>query len=348
MTPNMRRALWVVRVLWVIAAALLAWIILDECATRAEGPKETVVWCVAGSPGDGYAGPWYNWNAHGPDVDGVMNLTSSGWDEQRAILHKLASDTTGAPAYEQATDAEFAWIETRARVDANRERVWLAFNEPDLLDWAESGYRSHPEQAAQVYARFWRAVKGGCPTCRVGAPNIYFASDESDWPARFLAALEPTGAQIDVWCVHDYFGRYNRTLIDYGDRYEYDLTLDYRGLSAHLTQLDTWRAAWPELFAEDLEIWVTETGILNSDDDPFALMDAIARWPERWRIVRWYWFVSYDPDWEKSAPQTLLWTASGSITPTGKAWLGGQAGFLPSPLQWDVYLPLLYFPGEDT
>ena len=271
---------------------------------------------VAGKPPEGqWKGPWYTYDAH--------DLAT--WnDPQRAILHKLASERTEQPEWISATDGEFRWIEAQARKDWVRDRVWLAFNKPDMSNWVESGYQSRPDLAAQAYFRFWKAVKAGCPTCRVGAPNLYFATDESDWARDSVRYIAETGAVIDIWCMQVWYGRIEGRQPD-----RYDLTFTYRGMKAHLDQLAEWRAEFPGVFAEDLEVWVTETGgplWAETQAEVEETLRAIQQ-PGVWgRVDRWYWFVSDDKYVAEFCPYTMLWTLDGELTQTGKAWLGMARG----------------------
>jgi len=305
------------------------------CATvvKGDGP----VLGVAGAPPEGqWKGPWYTWHAH----DGAT------WnDPQRAILHKLASERTGQPDRISATDGEFRWIEQTAREDWVRDRVWLAFNKPDMSNWVESGYQSRPDLAAQAYFRFWKAVKAGCPTCRVGGPNLYFASPASDWARDFVAYVAETGAVIEIWAIHDWFGRHDMTRYDWG----YDLTVTYEPFVAHLDQLAEWRAEFPGVFADDLEVWVTETGgplWAETQAEAEETLRAIQQ-PGVWgRVDRWYWFISDDVNVADYCPATMLWTLDGELTQTGRRWLSlvpGDAWQMPR----SYFLPLLYFPGGE-
>jgi len=232
------------------------------------------------------------------------------------------------PVWDQASEAQIARIGAVAKADPEPHRVWMFLNEPELM--SESAYPLDPQGAAWWTWKAIRAVKAMQPGAIIAGPNLYNTADNA-WAAAYLYWLGHSVCAkvmhpvIDVWCVHDYIGRYESVTWN-GSQWVTDERLTYRVMQDHLTWLRAYSAAHYNPVQPLAPVWITETGVLDAQTaapakEQMAALDSyIAREGVRQGVTAAYWFVSQDLDWLRWAPGTCLWCGD-TLTETGHAWL---------------------------
>jgi len=196
------------------------------------------------------------------------------------------------------------------------ERPYQLLNEPDLCG-------EGPAYWANRYSEAYRIIKASAlgPTS-VGGISLYWgARGDKSWLVQFLDALDE-GVQIEWLGAHAYLG--------------------WEQLRAYL---DWARSLGHKAMAPGYSVKLTEVGHLYATTLPPVLGYMEGLWTfagkhaARLSITDVHWFVSWDPDvpepawlvsrlkytgWNTLSPATVLYTASGSLSPTGEAYRAGR------------------------
>ena len=260
---------------------------------------------VAGQPPPSFAGRWYVWNFTQGDV----------YAPGRVLFASLRNPNVGLPVWDVASEEVIGLIAETAKADPLLQqpegplRYWLFLNEPDLVgqgDWRDDAW-----MAGYWYARAYHAVKDNDPynKARVGGPNLFDIRGEHIWLADFMRALAWFDAKLDVYALHDWWGRYEDYFVDPSIQ-------TWRGVDEHI--------AWARsvgIITDDMHIWITETGTLHAWDQAESLQAfwALMRWEGRDQIDEMFWF--HCPGWPSGG---LLWDKAGQVTAVGRLWFSYQ------------------------
>ena len=262
---------------------------------------------VAGPAPASFGGYWYRW-----DIT-YGNL----YDPHRILMHKLENPAT-SPFRDAANDANLRAIERVARNDPmlqkknlfGQKRYWMFLNEPDLAEWS-GGWGSDWRGAAKWYAAAYKAVKQNDPYNQsvIIGPNLYAAHDGYElWLEYFYEEIKKQGADIEIYGVHDWIGRY--------EDFFTDQRLTYAQLERHI--------AFARSIGITVPVWVTETGHLDppTQQDVFDVIHAIRAWEVKGLVDQWLWFAVNDEWWQQ---KTRLWDDRWQLTPVGEAWFGANS-----------------------
>ena len=153
-------------------------------------------------------------NPHWQKLDLPDTRLLVGWDalrykwQRREIDHWMkAAEAAGARPLVAFSRSRAPWRTRMLPSPAEYERWFLKFRERypfvrNYLAWNEANHCSQPTcHRPEMAARYFDAMKGACPECKVVAADVLDSSDMVPWLIRFKRAAKHTPT---VWGLHNY------------------------------------------------------------------------------------------------------------------------------------------------
>jgi hypothetical protein len=196
---------------------------------------------------------------------------------------------------------------------------WMLFNEPDSPGQANM----HWWEAADWYAQYYHEIKLGDPSAKIGGINLHRIAPDGQtcglgscpYFEQFWVRARNQGAELDFYCIHDWFGRYHNGFVGGA--------LDWHSMELHLARVMA-------ILGKQVPVWLTETaGLLGPGGTVQGELDFMAslmNWVNTTSgvpIVRLAWFSRY---YAASQPWASNLAVSeepdAPLSEVGRAWAG--------------------------